>query len=203
MSKIILLIGGLAGSGKDTCADYIVDKYHYSKTSFADEIKKLVMSKYELEYNDCYTQEGKQTKLDSIRTKEIIKQVEEEFGDLPDYFYENGVVNLTPRYLLILEGLEARKKDINTWGALTTDYINSNKFEKVVIPDFRFPNEYTYLKQFFEYVYVIKVIRDSIIPLDNPAEKGVDDFKFDFTITNNGNKEELYKKLDNILSWVW
>ena len=42
--KNVILINGLPRAGKDTMADYLVQKYNYYKISFADELKDIVAS---------------------------------------------------------------------------------------------------------------------------------------------------------------
>jgi len=42
----IIAISGLAGSGKDTAADFLVKNHGFCKISFADEMKRIVMRLY-------------------------------------------------------------------------------------------------------------------------------------------------------------
>ena len=44
---MIIGICGLIGSGKDTIADYLVEKHNFTKMSFADKLKDAVSQMFE------------------------------------------------------------------------------------------------------------------------------------------------------------
>ena len=45
---------GLAGNGKSSAANYLVLKYGYYKFSFAEALKKEVMKKFDMTYDDVF-----------------------------------------------------------------------------------------------------------------------------------------------------
>ena len=73
----------------------------------------------------------------------------------------------------------------------------------VVISDMRFKNECGILKQMS--AYTVKVTRrDRIIDRDplHISEVDLDDYTFDYTIENNGTKEEFYAAIDDFVSKI-
>jgi hypothetical protein len=173
MRKVVLL-SGYIGAGKDFIADYLVNMKGYYKFSFADSLKDFTSKKYSFPKAFCYTHEGK---------------------EMP-YTFENGDI-VTIRDLLILEGAEQRKINENVW----IDYIierilkETPEDAKIVISDFRFPNEYYEMKKRFEGTVSARIYRDSIVPANLESEHLLDEFIFDLPILNNGTKEELYYSL--------
>ena len=50
--KNVLLINGLPRSGKDTLADYLVDKYNYTKLSFAAPMKAIISNTFDISLDE-------------------------------------------------------------------------------------------------------------------------------------------------------
>jgi hypothetical protein len=50
---------GAAGAGKDTVADFLVDRYHATKYASGDPIKRLAIESYGMTEAMCFTHEGK------------------------------------------------------------------------------------------------------------------------------------------------
>ena len=59
MTVKILLLAGWSQAGKDTAADFLVEKYGYKKLAFADAPKIAVATKYNFPLSWTKTQEGK------------------------------------------------------------------------------------------------------------------------------------------------
>ena len=109
----------------------------------------------------------------------------------------NGEKDEEGRHILQYVGTDVvRKQNPNFW----VDYMISvlklfeNEWEYVIIPDTRFPNEIDRLCENFSNVYSIKVIRPDF---DNglteeaqahPSEHALDDYKFDYTLYNHGDR---------------
>ena len=51
---MIIGISGLAGSGKDTCADFLVREYDFTKVSFADPMKRICMDVYGFSFDQLW-----------------------------------------------------------------------------------------------------------------------------------------------------
>ncbi|HEY9703574.1 MAG TPA: hypothetical protein V6C58_14090 [Allocoleopsis sp.] len=181
MDKTILMLSGYSCSGKDTLADFLVKKYSFCKLSFADSLKKLVISKYSLDPELVYTQEGKKSEI-------LIRKV-------------NGIEvysKISVRNLLILEGMEARKSDPDIWTKKVIDQIELHKdYSRFVISDFRFPNEYKLLKEKYNgYVKTIRISRPDILISKDPSEHQLDYFIFDYAIDNDSTIDNFFNKVN-------
>lgn len=51
---MIIGISGLAGSGKDTCADFLVRDHNFVKVSFADPMKRICMDVYGFSFDQLW-----------------------------------------------------------------------------------------------------------------------------------------------------
>lgn len=63
----------------------------------------------------------------------------------------------------------------------------------IIIPDFRFKEEFDFLTTFFYSVVTIKVVRGDVLPT-NKADKNLQHFSFDFVVDNNGGLKDLEQK---------
>ena len=182
----IIGISGKIGSGKDTIGEYLREKYGFKIESFALNVRKV-----------CSILTG--IPLEILLTREA-KGIIVKFGDK----------SLTVGELLQIIGNGLREsvaEDI--W--ITSLFNNLNKYDKVVIPDVRYPNEFREIIR--QGGIVIRVegdpagIREAIKSgksddkrdLNAPSETSLDDQTFLYIIWNNGSKEDLYRKLDAIL----
>ena len=171
MSRKVLLLSGFIASGKDTVADYLVSMKNYRKFSFADSLKEFTANKYGFLKSLCYTHAGKK---------------------MP-YTYPNGDVT-TVRDLLIKEGGEQRALNENVWIEYVINSILKETLEdsKIVISDFRYPNEYLQIKKQFDDTTTIRITREDAGITDIESEHLLDNFSFDKYINNDGSYEELY-----------
>lgn len=172
----IILIAGKAGSGKDTISDYLVEKYNFVKFAFADALKKHVSKKYKINKKLMYTQKGKKTVVN-----------------------EDG---LTVRDVLITEAMNVRGTDPDFWVDIVIENIENtikNKDNvKIVISDFRFPNEYYKLYLKYSNIYTVEIIRPDIScinSINNIPETSLNTFQFDHIINNNSTLEDLYRSV--------
>ena len=56
---MIITISGKAQHGKDTAADYLVEKYGFTKLAYGDRLKTVVADMFGLNIGDLYTDAGK------------------------------------------------------------------------------------------------------------------------------------------------
>lgn len=169
MARNIFLIAGYAGSGKDTLADIVSCSFlNFNRFAFADELKTFTAEKHGFNKILCYNQESK---------KQIV------YSDL------------TVRDLLIKEALFKRKQDPDIWVDKVVEKIKlrCNKDSNVIIPDFRYPNEYNRLKNVFNNDNIITVLvkRFSKSNVDDVSETSLDTFKFDKIIENTADLKTL------------
>jgi len=190
--KYIFLISGWCGSGKDMVADYLVSntkfKYKFCKLNIANELKKYTAKKYNFDYNLTNTQSGKQTLC---------------------YLKENNQnITKSVRDLLIEEALLQKTKFGDDFFIQKVsnkideiDEIDETYLSKtcILISDFRFIHEYEFMKnKYHDKIKTIRINRFNVAPINSPSETELDNFKFDYTIINNGKKEDVYKQIDEI-----
>lgn len=140
------------------------------------------------------------TKLESMGYKVLITH----YADLlkficTNYFGWDGKKDEVGRRILQLVGTEGvRTKEPNYW----VDFVKSvlrlfpDKWDFVLIPDCRFPNEINLMKQDFDTISV-RIKRPNYEnhlteeQRQHPSEVALDDFDFDYTIINPGNFDGL------------
>ena len=199
----IIMLSGWCGSGKDLAADYLVKNKRFTKMSIATELKKLVSDTYKFDYNLTMTQEGKRTLID--------------IG-----YNGNTTVKKTVRNLLIDEALY-RKKQMNEdlfishlIGKIDCFDLESKLADQhlkdIVIPDFRFLNEYSYMNSHFDTqlanilnnnnktrIITVRINRFKAPLIQCDSESQLDNFKFDYVISNKTSISSFYSKIENIL----
>ncbi len=183
MSNLPKVIGiaGRKYNGKDTIGDYLVKNYGYKKIAFADPIKEICKEMFGFNNEQLYGS---------------LKETNDEFW------------NISPRKLMQFIGTELFRNhtdeimpDVgsNIWIKVLEKKILDNPDSKYVITDIRFENELELVTKF--HGLKIKVVRDNMEIIDNHiSEKLIDSLNTEFTIKNNGTKEELFEKIDDLLN---
>lgn len=186
MNKIIIGTIGKAGSGKDTTGDYICRKYDFLKMALADPIKSSIKEMFLLDDFTVYDR----------------KEREKPLLDFPEW---------SCRKLFQFIGTELMRKqfDNDIWIKLLNKRIKSCQHSRIVISDIRFPNEVDLLKSFSKKnkysVFFIKVNRNGYIGKNvgiKNHESESYDLDGDYIIDNNSNIDDLYKKIDCIMSKI-
>lgn len=187
----IILIAGLAGSGKDTLALMLEERLQgMKKTSFADPLKEIL----------CKTLGISLEKLEYFKRKPEVR-----IGFRSSA--ESMCTSRNVRQMLQAFGTEAMKPVFgdDVWADLMIDKALSLGSENgIVIPDFRVPVEFDRLmaKLPVEHyrLITIKVVRDSIEAGDTHiTENGLTNFAFDLVIENNGTLEDLSVQVDDLI----
>jgi len=186
---MIVLLCGKKRVGKDTVADYLCKFYGFVKYSLADPMKKacqeiFVLSDYQLWGN----------------SKEIV----------------DPRLGTTPRRILQIFGTELFQYDIykhipelvdkipprTLWVWRFKEWYENNKDKDVVISDGRFIHELEAIKEMGGVSVMIrrKKIEDLSEP-DHPSEKEVEKMfdMVDFTIFNDSDFFEFYKRIDDLM----
>jgi len=131
---MIIGICGLIGSGKGTVADILVDTHGFEKISFADKLKDGVATIYGWDRDML---EG-----DTPESRE--------WRETPDEFWtkETGE-EITPRLVLQKFGTECMRQGFydGIWVSLVKNKLLQNINKNYVIPDVRFYNELTMIKE--------------------------------------------------------
>lgn len=124
-------------------------------------------------------------------------------GDLKEV--EDGFWGFTPRWALQTVGTEAFRQNVSAdvWvRSLEKRFLSHSSC--VIVTDVRFPNEAEMIQK--HKGFVIKCERD--VPFDekkdcHPSETALDGFdKWDFEIDNNGTKESLMNRIQEILTQI-
>ena len=135
------------------------------------------------------------------------------YGDLVKYicktfFNWDGNKDEAGRTLLQYVGTDIiRSQDENYWVRFIGGVLSffKNKWDYVLIPDCRFPNEVDYIKDLGFDTSHMRVVRGNFeSPLTpeqqkHPSETALDNVEADYYIFNNGTKEELQGK---IIQWI-
>jgi hypothetical protein len=128
-----MLIGlvGFAGSGKGTVGDILVNKYEFTKMSFADALKDAVSVIFGW---DRSLLEGETDESRLFRETEDV------------WWTERLGYSVKPRHMLQLMGTEAGRNVFHRDLWVHTVARRMMSIKNVVIPDVRFPNEINFIK---------------------------------------------------------
>lgn len=165
----VIMANGLIASGKDTLADTLVKYKGYEKFSLATVLKEFTSKKYGFNEQLCYTQKGKNIVI--------------------PWAYRSV------RQLLIIESEKAKENDAYFFANACIKSILSSGCKKIVISDFRFPEEYHRFKEVFADVRTVKVVRPGNVVQDFASEHQLDDFVFDLEIMNDSTLENFEEKI--------
>lgn len=183
--KIIVGFIGPSGCGKDTAADYLVEKYGFKKMSFAEPLKKMVKECFILTDEQCYGDK-----------KDV---VDERWGCSPREMFQVLGTEFA-QYMLpeLLPSLKDKFEKKCFWVKHLMENIKNEEKHCIVIPDVRFRHEVDFLLK--ENTYLFRIERSNV--KETRSHQSEEEWKdFDetkiFPITNDGTKEELHKKLDN------
>jgi hypothetical protein len=214
MSKRIIGVCGLIGSGKDTIADYLVNIHQFRRESFANSLKDAVAAVFGW---DREMLEGR-----SKSSREWREQVD------PWWAARLSIPHLTPRWILQYWGTEVCRRAFHDdiWIAAVEHKLSKSQ-DDIVISDCRFPNEIAAIKQ--QNGLVIRVKRGPDPEWYRHAEavnagprfigwalakSKMEDYKihpsetswigsdFDHVIDNNNSLDELYSQIDALLNVV-
>lgn len=159
MTFKIIGISGAAQCGKDTAADHMLSKRPaYQKTSFADPIKSMLHTAFDLDNAHLY-------------------------GSLKDVVDDR--LGCTPRHMMQTLGTEWGRKCINNdiWVIAMQTHL-----EKLggtfIIPDIRFENEADFIRKHGTMIH-IRGRDDNIDETEHVSESGVNVGSLDYIITND------------------
>lgn len=164
MSRTIILIRGYSQSGKDFVGRAICQHYGYQRFAFADSLKRIVASLYSCPMETLHSQHGKQQICMSDAQQRSYRQI------------------------LIDEALRLRAQDDTMFVRDCCQEIKKHDNMYCVITDWRYPIEYTLLKELFPTANVVPlhIIRDGALasPVNDISEHHLDDRVGDTTIIN-------------------
>ena len=183
ISMNFIAVCGNKHCGKDTIADYLIEKHDFIKYSFADPVKQIAKLLFHLTEDQLY---GKTKDIIDTRwnlsPRLILQRLGTEFGQYQIY-------SLFPE-------LKDKIKEKELWLESFKLFLEKNKDKGIVIGDLRFKHEYNFLKK--HHFNIIKVERNTNF-IDSHCSENQLNFKPDFTIYNNKSILELYKNIETII----
>lgn len=180
------LIGvtGYKRSGKDTAANWLVEKYGFEKYSFGTPLKKAVCEIFGWDFNEVEKNENKE-KIDpiyGISYRQALQDLGTEWGQF-------GLAKRFPEF----NNVTGRK----LWVKRFASYY-SNTTNNIVVADVRFPHEEAVIHAAGG--KIIRVTRPSLKLEDtHDSEKHIETLKVDYDFLNDGTVEDLYKAIDKLV----
>ncbi len=126
------------------------------------------------------------------------------------FFHWDGVKDVSGRTLLQYVGTDViREHDPNYWVRFLSDMLHffEKEWDYVLIPDTRFPNEISVMKQQFDTLH-LRINRGNYTGFlteaqrNHPSETSLDDAEPDYWIQNSGTKEDLEKEVRKFITEV-
>ena len=185
-----MLIGvvGLIGSGKDTVSKRLEQKHGFRRDSFAKSLKDAVSAMFN------WDREMLEGNGDDSR----------QWREQPDEFWSKKFGKpVTPRWVLQHFGTEVMRQHMHD--AIWIDSCLSRYDGRpTVISDTRFQNELKTIKENNGQIILVK--RGELPTREQMQDKGAHKsewdwmgWNFDHVIDNDGTKEDLYKKVDDLV----
>ena len=176
----IILLRGFSNSGKDFIGEILCNQYNYTRYAFADSLKNMVSKKFNCPIEILHSQEGK-------------KQI-----------CETDSLGRTYRQILIDEALRLRNVDSDIFAQYCCKEI---KHDKVVITDWRYPNEIQILTDSFP-GYIITPVHiqregQTTSPVDDISEHQLNSRSSDYQLCNRLDStifDEIKILIDHITS---
>jgi dephospho-CoA kinase len=168
----IIICSFIAGSGKDTCADYLVKKYNFNKLAFADKIYSIAYDLFEM----------------TTKNRELLINIGEKLREIDPYVWINYTYKKAEEY--IKQGKNIVISDCRKIEELETG------LNKGYIPIRIVSNRDIAIKRLIK-----RDGKCDESLLDNPVEIGTRSAEM-IEIYNNDTIEELYRQVDGLIKWM-
>jgi hypothetical protein len=181
----IILLRGFSHSGKDYIGQILCNDYDYKRYAFADSLKKIVAKEFNCSLEQLHSQEGKLQ------------------------ICESDILKRTYRQILIDEALRLRNIDAGVFAKhCCTEIYGFNPEdvpEKIIITDWRYPNEITILEQAFPGykitpVHIIREGQDKS-PVNDISEYQLMDRTNDYNILNKMD-DSIHNVIKNLIKFI-
>lgn len=197
----IIMISAWKGSGKDTAADYLVKEFGFKRLGFADPLKDLCSSLFNVKrrmFDDAADKESPimymPVQAKDGFSKNVTDFMAKEFKTGSAFESEKY---WTPRALAILVGSTMRSVNPDFWVEKAISQCQPG--QKYVISDCRYKNEIESVKRAGANVITVRINRFDTSPSDDPSERDLDDYKFDVVINNKGTVTELQQAIKAVV----
>lgn len=211
---MIIGIGGEKKHGKDTVADYLKEKYGYKKMAFADKLKTICSTAFNVPLEDCYDEDKKEVgyiiPITLHSTTALLESILIEYPihhkDMLSIMQKLGKKNMfsSIRDMLQFVGTDILRDmvDPDYHYNSVANVFRDQSIECGVVSDCRFSNERVNLRDDFTCL-LLKVVRPSLQKNDTSSHKSEtslgDDSEYDAVIINDGTLQDLYNKVDTIM----
>lgn len=210
---MIITLSGFINSGKDTVADYLCSKHNFKKISFADSLKDTI--------SIIFGWDRELLSGSSVESREWREQID------PWWSKRLGIPHLTPRWVMQYWATEVCRNHFHTdiWVA-SVEHKLLHSDEDIVITDCRFLNEFNTVKNVGGITMRISrgpnpdwydaalsfnrgkegnnswAASKEILARKNvhPSEYSSVGLEYDYFIENDGSLDQLYRKIDGIVS---
>lgn len=176
-----IALSGYAESGKDTVADYLGERYGYTKVAFADPLRDFAWAVNPIVE---YGQDGPIRYQDALETYGYTeaKMLFPELRELLQRIGTEGARGVFgDSFWVDLAGKEADKHDL------------------VAVPDCRFPNEAEWVVDDADgvVVWISRVGNDAVNT--HASDNSLNEWDFNYVLTNDGSFDELYEQIDEMM----
>jgi hypothetical protein len=184
---MIIGLTGRKNAGKDTAAQYFVDKHGFEKIAFADGLKAATCALFDItpEWIEQYKNDV------SVRVQLVRRYSQPSLTDATEYKAEMSL-----RQFLQRMGTEVGREVFGSsfWVELLHDRLSANK--NYVISDVRFNNESPICD------YMIEIVRNNIGNDPHVSEQGLREELIDYIVPNNGSIEDLHSRLEAVMQEI-
>ena len=218
---MIIGISGLAGSGKDTAADFLVRDHGFVKVAFADEMKRTCMRVYKFSFEQLWGPSAMRNAPDKRYPREHGPFDDNRCRCCGELRESKEQCYLTPRFALQQLGSEwGRVCYEDTWIEYAVDIAaklsdeggynypeihglshdwrpgDKNWVTSVVVPDLRFENELMGLDCICARTIRVKRLNAGLkgatgAHRSEQEQGGIPDSRFDYVLENNGTLRDL------------
>lgn len=172
--RLVVLLSGWAGCGKDTAAALLVDELGFDRLAFADALKADVAARTGIPLAVFH----------SARKNEPLPTHEGQ----------------TPRDLLIARAAAVRATDPDAYARVVATQIADSGGGRYVITDWRFRNEYAVLcGDATTTILRVRVVRPDMQPMTDATEHELDNEVFDAVVQNEGSIRDLCDAMKTVL----
>lgn len=189
----VVLFLGYGRVGKDTASDYLVQKYGYTRKASGDKMRELQES-----INPVIEHRFINTDELGIEFMDTRYKRYKEWQDI--YGYSGAKDNVSGFRQSLVDLAESMKKVFGDEVWINTILPLGGKERGIVISDGR--NRYEAMRVLNYGGIIIRLTRNGVEAANNTEKESIANTMnlVHETIENNGTKEELYKKLDDIMS---
>lgn len=180
---MIIGVGGVSQSGKDTVAALLVKEYGYERRAFADPLKKHIAGLLNIPFSD----------IEKYKNDDSVRVLLVRANDLDGIQYDDVITDLSFREFLQRDGTEGHR-DVpemgdDFWVDLTLPVQGYYVERNIVLSDCRFANEARRIHQLGG--VVVEVQRPGAAPKGSHRSELLEYGEPDYTIFNNAGIDEL------------